>query len=227
MSMIDPQADLGIFAFQWVPDMARGHVRDLRPRWACEEAAIPYREELIDVTNRPQSYFDIQPWGQVPAMLDGDIHVFESGAMLLYLGEKSELLLPRDDHKRATVISWLLAALNTVEPPLMELSNINMFAAGEEWTELRRPSLEAFIRKRLAPVEKLVGAQDWLGGAFSIADIAMVAALRALDDSPLLDEHPAIASYIDRGLDRPACRQALSDQLAAFDRHPNPRWQER
>lgn len=220
MSMIDPNADLAIFAFEWVPDMAKGYVRDLRPRWACEEAGIAYREQLIDVTDKPESYFAEQPWGQVPALLDGDVHVFKSGATLLHLGGKSEVLLPRSGQPRATAIWWLLGAFNTVEPVLMELVNVNVFAAGEEWTTLRRPSLEAFIRRRLSPVEALVGKQDWLGEQFSIADIAMVTSLRALDGSPLLGAHPAIAAYIKRGMDCPAFRQAHSDQLAAFARNP-------
>lgn len=222
MSMIDPAARLAIYAYKWVPEVAQGYVRDLRPRWACEEAGIAYREQLIDVMDKPASYFAEQPWGQVPAITDGDVHVFESGATLLHLGEKSEALLPRGGQARATAISWLLSAFNTVEPVLMELTTINLFAKGEDWSELRRPSLEAFVRKRLAPVEALVARQDWLGERFSIADIAMVTCLRELDRSPLLDEHPAIAAYMQRGMDRRAFRQAMADQLAAFARHPHP-----
>lgn len=226
MSMLDSAAGLAIYAYKWVPRRAQGYVRDLRPRWACEEAGIAYREELIDVLDKPSGYFEEQPWGQVPALLDGDIHVFESGAMLLHLGEKSEALLPAQGQPRATAISWLLAALNTVEPALMELSNINMFARGEPWTELRRPSLEAFVRRRIAPVEKHVAAQEWLDGAFSIADIAMVTVLRELDASPILAEHPAVAAYIERAMARPAFAAAMADQLAAFERHPKPQKQE-
>jgi glutathione S-transferase len=226
MSMIDPAAGLAVFAYRWVPDFAQGYVRDLRPRWACEEAGIPYREHLIDVMDKPASYFAEQPWGQVPALLDGDVRVFESGATLLHLGEKSETLLPPGGQARATAMSWLLGAVNTVEPVLMELTNVNVFATGEQWTELRRPSLEAFVGRRLKPVEARVGSQDWLGDGFSIADIAMVTVLRELDNSPLLEEHPAIGAYIERGMDRAAFRQAIADQLAAFARHPQPRKQE-
>ena len=222
MSKLAPDAEITIFAYRWVPEFAQGYVRDLRPRWACEEAGLPYREELIDVTDKPASYFAEQPWGQVPAVRDGDIHVFESGATLLHLGARSEDLLPSSGQSRATAISWLLGAFNTVEPVLMELTNVNVFAAGEEWTELRRPSLEDFVRQRLAPVEDLVERREWLGDGFSIADIAMVTSLRELDDSPLLVEHPAIAAYIQRGMDRPAFRQAHADQIAAFSRHPQP-----
>lgn len=226
MAMIDPAADVIIVAYRWVPDFAQGYVRDLRPRWACEEAGIPYGEHLIDVMDKPAAHFDEQPWGQVPVLRDGDVRVFESGATLLHLGEKSDTLLPRSGQPRATALSWLLAAFNTVEPVLMELTNVNMFAKGEEWTELRRPSLEAFVRKRLAPVEALVGRQDWLGDAFSIADIAMVTTLRELDGSDLRGEHPAIAAYVERGMARPAFRQAIADQRAAFARHPQAHEQE-
>ncbi len=222
MTMVEPNADLAIFAYRWVPDVAKGYVRDLRPRWACEEAGLPYREELIDVSAKPASYFKEQPWGQVPAIIDGGVHVFESGATLLHLGEKSATLLPVSGQPRATAISWLLGAFNTVEPVLMELTNVNLFAKGEEWSELRRPSLESFVRKRLAPIEALLDKQDWLGEEFSIADIAMVTTLRELDNSPLLGDHPAVAAYIERGMDRPAFRQAMADQLAAFARHPQP-----
>ena len=219
--MIDPAADLGIVAYRWVPGMAQGYVRDLRPRWACEEAGLPYRELLIDVMDKPAAHFGEQPWGQVPVLHNGDIRVFESGATLLHLGEKSEALLPTGGQARATAISWLLGAFNTVEPVLMELTNVNVFAKGEEWTELRRPSLEDFVRKRLAPVETLVGAQEWLGDVFSVADIAMVTTLRELDNSALLAEHAAIAAYIERGMARPAFKQALADQCAAFAKHPD------
>ncbi len=224
--MIDPASNLAIYAYRWVPDFAQGYVRDLRPRWACEEAAIPYREELIDVMDKPESYFGEQPWGQVPALLDGDIHVFESGATLLHLGVNSETLLPTEGQPRATSISWLFGAFNTVEPVLMELTNVNVFAKGEKWAELRRPSLEQFVRRRLQPVESLVGKQDWLGEQFSVADIAMVTVLRELDNSPLLNDHPAIEAYLERGMARPAFRQAMADQLAAFERHPQPTRQE-
>lgn len=222
VSMLDPAAQIEIVAFEWVPDFAQGHVRDLRPRWACEEAGLPYRERLISVMDKPAWYFDEQPWGQVPALRHGDLHVFESGATLLHLGEKSETLLPRDAARRSEAISWLFAAFNTVEPPLMEYGNVTLFAAGEEWAKLRLPSLEAFIRTRLAPLERRLATSEWLGEAFTIADIAMVSALRALEDSDLLAEHSATFAYVERGKARPAFQRAIADQLAAFARHPQP-----
>lgn len=222
---IDPTAAIEITAFEWVPDFARGFVRDLRPRWACEEAGLAYRERLISAVERPAWYFAEQPWGQVPAMRDGAIHLFESGATLLYLGEKSAALLPASGQPRADAISWLFAAFNSVEPALFEFTNVNLFARDEEWARLRRPSLEEFIGRRLAPLEKRLAQQDWLSGAFSIADIAMVTVLRAIEDSSVLSAHPAVEGYIARGMARPAFKRAMADQLAVFDDHPQPQMQ--
>ena len=223
---IDPNAAIEITAFEWVPDFARGFVRDLRPRWACEEAGLAYRERLISAVERPQWYFAEQPWGQVPAMRDGDVHLFESGATLLHLGEKSERLLPRSGQPSADTVSWLFAAFNSVEPALFEFTNVNLFARDEEWAKLRRPSLEEFIGRRLAPLEKRLGSQEWLTDAFSIADIAMVTVLRAIEGSSVLSAHPAVEAYIGRGMARPAFEQAMADQLAVFDAHPQPQPQE-
>jgi glutathione S-transferase len=219
MSMMNPNAGIEITGYQWVPPFARGFVRDLRPRWACEEAGIPYRERLADVTDKPEWLLEVQPWGQVPIMRDGDIVLFESGATLLHLSEKSEALLPRDPQQRAAAISWLLGAFNSVEPWLFEWTNVTAFARDEEWAKLRRPSLEEFIAKRLAPLERRLGGQDWLSDTFTIADIAMVTVLRAIGGSQLLADHPATQAYVARGEARPAFQRAMSDQLAAFDRH--------
>ncbi len=219
MSMIDPAADIEITAFEWVPEFARGFVRDLRPRWACEEAGIGYRERLISAVERPAWYFDEQPWGQVPAMRDGDIHVFESGATLLRLGEKSQVLLPTGGQQRADAISWLFAAFNSVEPALFEFTNVNVFARDKEWAQLRRPSLEEFIIRRLAPLEKRLAEQDWLGEAFTIADIAMVTTLREIEKTDLMSSHRAVEAYVARGMARPAFARAMDDQLAKFDAH--------
>ena len=173
----------------------------------------PLSTRLADVTDKPEWLLEVQPWGQVPIMRDGDIVLFESGATLLHLSEKSEALLPRDQQQRAAAISWLLGAFNSVEPWLFEWTNVTAFARDEEWAKLRRPSLEEFIAKRLAPLE------DWLGESFTIADIAMVTVLRAIGGSQLLADHPATKAYVARGEARPAFQRAMSDQLAAFDRH--------
>lgn len=210
---------LQITAFEWVPVFARGFVRDLRPRWACEEAGLPYRERLISATQRPEWYFAEQPWGQVPTLHDDGVRLFESGAILLHLGESAPVLLPPSGQPRADVISWLFAALNSLEPAVMEFGNVTSFAKDEEWARLRRPSLEAFLAARLAPIAHHLASREWLGNAFSIADIAMITILRELEESGLMAEHPTLTAYIARGTGRPAFQRALSDQLAAIDSH--------
>ena len=209
MSMMTSDAEIEIAGYQWVPPFARGFVRDLRPRWACEEAGIPYRERLADVTNKPGWLLDAQPWGQVPIMRDGDIRLFESGATLLHLGEKSETLLPRGPQQRAAAISWVLGAFNSVEPWLFEWVNVTAFARDEEWAKLRRPSLEEFIAKRLAPLEKLLGGQDWLGESFTIADIAVGYALYLGEGLGLAGFYePQVQAYLARLKARPAFQRA-------------------
>lgn len=221
MTMLDKEADIEISGYRWVPEFAQGFVRDLRPRWACEEAGIPYRERLANVSDKPDWLTEGQPWSQVPILRDGEVTVFESGATLLYLAEKSETLMPRDPKARGEVISWVFAAFNTVEPPIFEHGNISFFAKGEEWASLRRPSLEEFLGRRLAPLEARLGGQDWLTDRFTVADIAMVTTLRALSGSRVLTDHPALQAYIARGEARPGFVSAMADQLAAFARHPD------
>lgn len=156
---IDPNAPLRITAFDWVPDFARGYVRDLRARWACEEIGLPYATRLISAVDRPEEYYAEQPWGQVPVIEDDGLSIFESGAILLHLGERDERLLPRARVPRARVISWLFAAYNSVEPLLMELGNIDLFAADELWAKLRRPSLLEALGQRLDRLAAALGAR--------------------------------------------------------------------
>lgn len=222
MSMIDPQAAIEITGYEWVPDFARGFVRDLRPRWACEEAGIPYRERLANISDKPDWLLATQPWGQVPIMRDGDVTLFESGATLMHLGEMSEVLLPSEPQARGEAISWLFGAFNSVEPAMFEFTNVTVFARDQEWAKLRRPSLEEFVARRLAPLEQRLGGRDWLTDRFTIADIAMVTVLRQIGGSKLLAAHPAVEAYVARGMERHAFKQAMADQLAAFDRHGPP-----
>ena len=154
---IKSDAAIEITAFDWVPDFAQGFVRDLRPRWACEEMGVDYAERLISAVNRPADHYRDQPWGQVPVLRDGNVRLFESGAILLHLAEQDAALLPRDPQGRATVTSWLFAAYNSVEPLMFELSNIEIFAAGEEWARLRRPGLLEFLRTRLGKLAEAFG----------------------------------------------------------------------
>jgi len=210
-----------ITGFDWVPDFAKGYVRDLRPRWACEEIGLPYRMRLLSaVAPRPADYFCEQPWGQVPVLTDGGITVFESGAILLHLGEKDERLMPRDPAGRASVQSWLLAAYNSVEPHMFELANITLFAKDEEWAKLRRPSLMADAGARFDRLADAIEGREWLAGTFSVADIAMATVLRLAGDTDLVSSRPALATYLDRALARPAFRRALDAQLADFKPEP-------
>ena len=214
---VDPNADIEITAFDWVPDFARGLVRDLRPRWACEELGLPYRERLISARERPEWYFAEQPWGQVPCLRDGELSMFESGAILVHLAEREGKLLPAGGQPRADVLSWLFAAFNNVEPGFFELANVTIFAAGQDWAEARKPSLIEAIGKKLDRLETRLEGREWLGGEFSIADIAMVTILRIPRDSDLITGRPALHAYRSRGEARPAFQRALEAQLAAFE----------
>ena len=218
---VNPASKLEVTAFDWVPDFARGFVRDLRPRWACEEIGLDYAEHLISAVNRPADHFLFQPWGQVPVLSDGGIRLFESGAILLHLAEQDAALLPRDPQGRATVTSWLFAAYNSVEPLMFELSNIEIFAAGEEWARLRRPGLLEFLRTRLGKLAEALGDRPYLAGDFSVADIAMATVLREGIEAGVVAEHPRLETYLARCLDRPAFGRALAAQLAAFTEEPS------
>lgn len=215
----DATADIEITAFEWVPPFAQGHVRDLRPRWACEELGLPYRERLISAQERPEWYYSEQPWGQVPTLRDGEIHVFESGATLIHLAEKTGQLLPPSGQPRATTLSWLLAAFNSIEPGFFELANIDIFARRQEWAKLRRPSLLKEFAARLDRLQDAIGDREWLAGDFSIADIAMTTILRSLHDPALIGDRPVLEAYVARATGRPAFQRALADQLAPFASH--------
>jgi len=215
---IDPNAELEITGFAWVPPFAQGHVRDLRPRWACEEMGLAYRERLISALERPEWYFDEQPWGQVPYLRDDGIAMFESGAMLIHLGEKGGLL-PMSGQERGTVLSWTLAAFNSIEPYIFEYVNVTVFARKSDWAPLREPSLAKDLGKRLDGIARALGHGDWLAGSFSIADIAMATVLRNLAETELLATRPILSAYLERATARPAFARALADQLASFATH--------
>lgn len=213
----DQTATTVVTGFDNVPGFARGMVRDLRIRWALEEIGRPYRPQLMDAfAPRPDGYREWQPFGQVPAFDDGEIRLFESGAILLYLGEQDERLLPRDPAGRWQATSWLIAALNSVEPMLMQLVNLDVFQAGKPWTKEARPSALELARARLESTENALGDKDWLADRFSVADIMMVTVLRNLNHTDILAEFPALSAYKARGEARPAFQQALADQLAGF-----------
>ena len=220
---ISPDSPITITSLDWVPDFARGFVRDLRPRWACEEMGIDYAERLISTVDRPAAHFLDQPWGQVPVLQDGAVRRFESGAILLHLAERDEALLPRDPQARASVTSWLFAAYNSVEPMLMELANVDIFAAGEDWARMRRPGLMAFIDARFARLSDAIGDKPYLTGAsFTVADIAMATVLREGVEAGAVGEHPRLEAYLSRCLSRPAFDRALKAQLASFREEAAP-----
>lgn len=219
---VDQSAPLRITTLDQVPSFARGYVRDVRVRWACEEIGLRYATRPVSARDRPAGYYRRQPWGQVPAIEDGDLDLFESGAILLHLGEKDEWLLPRDREGRARVISWLFAAHSSVEPLFMELANVDIFNTGEQWATLRRPGLLDALGQRLDLLQAALGDREWLAGRFSIADIAMVSILRESRGTGLVEARPRLAAYVERGLSRPTFAKALQAQLDDFNAEAVP-----
>ncbi|HEU4958093.1 MAG TPA: glutathione S-transferase family protein [Sphingomicrobium sp.] len=214
---LDPNATVEITAFRWVPDFAAGLVRDLRIRWALEEIGRPYRVRLLDALNpRPADYFQEQPFGQVPAYRDEEVRLFESGAILIHLGLGDERLLPTDANGRGRAIAWLIAALNSVEPMILELINIDIFNRGQDWTKERRPQVVEKIETRLKLLADALGDREWFEDRFSIGDLMMVAVLRTLRHTDLVAGQPRLAALVARGEARPAFQRALADQLAVF-----------
>ncbi len=215
---VDPNAEIEISAFAWVPPFAQGLVRDLRVRWALEEAGLSYRERLL-TSPRPTEYFREQPFGQVPIYNEGDIRMFETGAIVLHIAERSEALMPRDPAGRARATSWVVAALNSIEPMLMEFANIDIFESDQEWARLRRPSLLEAIRKRLGRLSDALGERNYLEDRFTAGDLMMTTMLRILRDTDLVAEFANLARYQARCEARPAFGRALEAQLAPFKKH--------
>jgi glutathione S-transferase len=210
-----------ITAFDWVPDFARGQVRDLRVRWMLKEAGQAYSVHYLPQgAQKRAGHRALQPFGQVPTYRDGDLTLFESGAIVLHLAERHGVLLPRDPAGRARATEWLFAALNTVEPPIMDHAIAILFERGKPWSKPRLPAIEARIAKRLGEVAARLGERRWYDGAFSIGDLMMVAVLRIMADSALLTAHPLLVAYVGRGTARPAFQRALAAQLAGFTGEP-------
>ena len=217
---IDPNSEVEITAFRWVPPFAAGLVRDLRIRWALEEIQRPYRVRLLDATHpRPHEYFAEQPFGQVPAYRHNEVQLFESGAILIHLGIEDERLLPKNRNERMRAVAWLIAALNSVEPAIFELVGIDIFNKGQAWTEERRPQVVERIQARLALLADALGEQDWFEGRFSIGNLMMASVLRNLRHTDLVAEQPRLAAFLERSTERPAFQRALADQLAVFEQH--------
>lgn len=208
------------YAFAAVPPFAKGLVRDLRVRWALEEAGVPYRVTLVGDrpgAMSPAAYRRIQPFGQIPAIQEGDLTLFESGAIVLHLAEGSEALMPKDPADRALVVQWTFTALNTIEPSIQQLAAIDLFYPNEEWARQRRPGVVEMVRGRLAVLASCLDGRDHLVGRFSAADVLMASVLRILRHTELVAEQPLLAAYLRRCEARPAFARALAGQLAAFE----------
>ena len=200
--------------FDWVPKPPRGFVRDIRVRWALEEAGLPYRVEGVKFRDRNDTHLSHQPFGQVPWLTDGDISIFESGAILLHLGERSAALLPADPRRRSEVIEWLFAALNSVEMASLPWSIFMFSGDGGETPERKR--LSEFLMDRLRRLEPVLAGREWLAGSFSIADILMADVLRLVDRLEGLKDYPAARAYLARAMARAAFVKAHADQMAFF-----------
>ena len=216
---VDPDATIEITAFNWVPESAHGLVKDLRVRWALEEAGLDYRLRLIS-GERPAGYRLDQPFEQVPCFCDDTVRIFETGAIVQYIGEQAEALLPRERHSRFRAIQWSYAALNSLEPFVQFRALFNNFWADEEWAAPAKPTFDQFARLRLRQVSEWLGGKDWLEpDGFTIGDLMMVTVLRLADRAGLLGETPNLVAYVKRGEARPAFQRALADQLAVFEAH--------
>ena len=207
-----------VSAFKWVPDFARGQVRDLRVRWALEEAGLPYRTRLLGQGDQDKpEYRAMQPFGQVPILEEDGFALFESGAILLHIGERSEALLPKEPGARARATQWLIAALNSIEPFIMNVAAIDLFYAGEEWAKLRRPGAVEFAQKRLSALSKSLGDKPYLDGdRFTAGDLMMTTVLRILERTDIVTSDKRLAAYIERCTARSAFGRAFDAQVQDF-----------
>jgi glutathione S-transferase len=214
-----------VTAFQWVPDFARGQVRDLRVRWALEEAGVPYRTKLLAFGEGDGAeYRAIQPWGQVPAMQEDGEWLFESGAIVLRIAERSEALAPADPAGRSRMVQWVFAALNSVEPHLQNLAVIDFFYPDEAWAKARRPGAEDLARVKLASLARRLEGRDYLEDRFTAGDLMMASVLRIAGHTDVVRADPVLGPYLERCTARPAFRRALDAQLADFTAEPPPQF---
>jgi glutathione S-transferase len=207
-----------ISAFKWVPEFARGRVRDLRVRWALEEAGLPYKTLLLEQGDQDKpDYRALQPFGQVPILEEDGIVLFESGAIVLHIGERSETLLPKDAGARARAVQWLIAALNSIEPSIMNIALIDIFYPNEEWAKLRRPGAVELAQKRLSALSKSLGDKPYVDGdRFTAGDLMMATVLRILGHTDIATSDARLAGYIERCTARSAFGRALDAQLGDF-----------
>jgi glutathione S-transferase len=213
---LNDDAAIEITALQWVPAAAQGLVKDLRVRWALEEAGLDYRVRLLP-GERPSEYAREQAFNQVPCFRDGAVQIFESGAILQYIGEGCEALLPREPEAKFRAIQWTYAAATSVEPFVQFRALLNGPFAPQQWAEPAKPTFDHYAQLRLGQIASWLGDNEWLeGGRFTIGDLMMVTVMRLAERSGQLADFPNLAAFVKRGEARPAFQQALSDQLAAF-----------
>jgi len=207
-----------ISAFKWVPDFARGQVRDLRVRWALEEAGLPYTTRLLEQGDQEKpDYRALQPFGQVPIFEEDGFVLFETGAIVLHIGERSDALLPKDVEARARAAQWLIAALNSIEPFVMNVAMIDLFYAHEEWAKLRRPGAVEFVQRRLSALSKSLGDKPFLdGGRFTAGDLMMTTVLRILKHTDIVTTDERLAAFVERCTARPAFKRAVDAQIGDF-----------
>ena len=207
-----------ITAFDWVPPFAQGQVRDLRVRWAFEEVGQRYDVRYLSQgEQKAPPHRTRQPFGQVPTLEDGDLTLFESGAIVLHIAEAYPGLLPADRAARARAIEWMFAALNSVEPTIMDLSFVTLFEADKPWSAMRRVSVEERIHGRLKDLSARLGDKTWLDGeTFTAGDLLMVSVLRILIGEGFVEAYDNLAAYMHRGIDRPAFQRALAAQMDGF-----------
>ena len=204
-------------AFRWVPPIAQGLVRDIRARWALEEAGIPYHEKLIGPEDQASAvYRELQPFGQVPAVEFDELKLFESGAIVSHIAEQSDALMPADAGGRARTRAWIFAALNSVEPQIQNLTELDLFHAREAWAPMRRPMLVEAARKRLSSLETWLGGRDYLEDRFTAADLMMTTVLRIPRHTDIVTERPMLKAYVERCEARPAFKKAIADHLRPF-----------
>ena len=206
-----------ITAFERSPDGGKGLARDTRVRWALEETGQPYNVRLVSFPAlKEPAHLARNPFGQIPTYEEEGLVLFETGAIVLHIAERHKGLLPDETHARARAITWMFAALNTVEPPIVNFGMALLFERDKPWYEARRPILEDRVRVRLGQLSSRLGDADWLDDAFSAGDLLMVTVLRRLNGSRLLNEHPKLCAYVARGEARPAFKRAFDAQLAVF-----------
>jgi len=213
-------SNIRITAFKWVRPQAQGLVRDLRVRWALEEAGLPYTEKLLDQGEQNSAaHLAVQPFGQVPVFEEDGLALFESGSIVMHIGERSPVLLPADSARRARAITWMFAALNSLEPSVQNLIAIDLFFANEEWAKARRPGAQKAAQSRLDSVARSLEGRDYLEGEFSAGDLLMVSVLRFLRHTSMVNDMPELAAYQARCEARPAFRRALAAQMAHFEKY--------